>query len=499
MPFARTAWTLLALAGLAALVYGLLYRGAGLWALAAVPLLAAAWRLRAHRPRIRPADMALAAGSTVFALAAAFTVVELCVRLLVHPAAWQGDSLVSHHPTRIWTPAPGASGTGYVPSGPQSFAGFDFTIADYGLRGPEPVAKAPGEFRVLLLGDSFTFGRGVNDEETIAVQLEGLLRDRIPGRTVTVVNGGCGGYAPWQAESLFAELGLPLDPDAVVLQLLMDNDIADTLARDGRLPEAYEPGNAYFKTVYARLDTDLRARLEDAVYRASRAYKFLVQRTLGVWRITRLLDGLRGFDGPLVPDFPPSAPRPAHLEAARINWDAAFDDGWRAMQADILAIRDACAAHGLPFLVYAVPTAAYVDDTAWPFAADPAYDRDKPARLVREFAAAAAIEYHDAFGHFRGLPEPGNLYYPVDGHFTAAGARAAAEFLAGPVAALIPPEPSSRPNLEPAAYRHVHLGSARSGPLPFRRPNPAPPNEAGSGFRPPLRIPPLQEVPCASS
>lgn len=442
MPFARTAWTLLALAGFAALAYGLLYRGAGLWALAAVPLLAAAWRLRAHRPRMRPADMALAAGSALFALAAAALAAELCVRLLVHPAAWYGDSLVAHHPTRIWTPAPGASGTGYVPTGPGAFAGFDFAISPYGLRGPEPPAKAPGEFRVLLLGDSFTFGRGVDDGETIAVHLETLLRDRVPGRPVTVVNGGCGGYAPWQAACLFAELGLPLEPDAVVLQVLMDNDIADTLARDNRLPEAYEPGNAYFKTLYARLESDIRARADDALYRSSRAYKLLVQRTLGAWRITRPLDGLRIFDGPLVPGFPPSAPRPANLEAARTLWDdAAFADGWRVMQADILALRDACAAEGLPLIVFAVPTAPYVHEPAWPFPGDSAYDRDKPARLVREFAASAALEYHDAYAYFRGLPEPGLLYYPVDGHFTAVGARAAAEFLAGPVAALVPPEP----------------------------------------------------------
>ena len=49
-------------------------------------------------------------------------------------------------------------------------------INRYGLRGPNIEPKKPeGVFRILALGDSFTFGEGVSDNETFVVQLEKIL------------------------------------------------------------------------------------------------------------------------------------------------------------------------------------------------------------------------------------------------------------------------------------------------------------------------------------
>ena len=44
-------------------------------------------------------------------------------------------------------------------------------------------------FRILVLGDSFTFGYGVENDETYSVQLQNLLNERLD-RTVEVVNAG---------------------------------------------------------------------------------------------------------------------------------------------------------------------------------------------------------------------------------------------------------------------------------------------------------------------
>src|SRR5687767_9932762 len=63
-----------------------------------------------------------------------------------------------------------------------------------GLRGKETTVEKPaGVVRILVLGDSFTMGKGVQDDETFAVLLEKALNERggsaCPARKFEVLNG----------------------------------------------------------------------------------------------------------------------------------------------------------------------------------------------------------------------------------------------------------------------------------------------------------------------
>jgi len=82
-----------------------------------------------------------------------------------------------------------------------------------GLRGrlEIPLTKSPGTTRVLILGDSFTFGDEVSDDETFPHYLQELNPD------LEVLNFGVHGYGHDQMLLLLKELGLPHDPDVVVL------------------------------------------------------------------------------------------------------------------------------------------------------------------------------------------------------------------------------------------------------------------------------------------
>jgi lysophospholipase L1-like esterase len=66
------------------------------------------------------------------------------------------------------------------------------TTNSAGMRGPREysLAKPPGTRRVLVLGDSFAFGYGVEDDEVLSAVLEQQL------------NGGAAGAAPWEALNL---------------------------------------------------------------------------------------------------------------------------------------------------------------------------------------------------------------------------------------------------------------------------------------------------------
>jgi hypothetical protein len=91
-----------------------------------------------------------------------------------------------------------------------------YTNNALGLRGPEiSRAKPPAIRRVVLVGGSTVYGALVDDSDTISVQLEALLRERL-GPTVEVVNGGVPGYDALR-EVVFSKSDLlDLAPDVLI-------------------------------------------------------------------------------------------------------------------------------------------------------------------------------------------------------------------------------------------------------------------------------------------
>ncbi len=86
----------------------------------------------------------------------------------------------------------------------------------HGLRGSveHGYEKPPGAFRIVVLGDSFTFGEGVGDEETYSHVLQELLPQ------VEVLNLGVHGYGHDQMLLYLKEEGLRYKPDLILLGFL---------------------------------------------------------------------------------------------------------------------------------------------------------------------------------------------------------------------------------------------------------------------------------------
>jgi hypothetical protein len=100
-----------------------------------------------------------------------------------------------------------------------------YQVNSLGFRGPEiPIEKPPGEFRIMWLGDSLVFGIGVNNDQTMAADLEKIANSRSAGVHYRVLNMGVPSYNTEQELIQFETLGLRLQPDAVML-LFAANDI----------------------------------------------------------------------------------------------------------------------------------------------------------------------------------------------------------------------------------------------------------------------------------
>jgi len=100
-----------------------------------------------------------------------------------------------------------------------SWDGSHFEINSLGFRGPEPKdPSTPKLYRVLCLGSSWTYGAGVDIEDTWARLLELQLAARMPEREVEVLNFGVRGWGSEQYLEAWRRYGVDLVPDLVILE-----------------------------------------------------------------------------------------------------------------------------------------------------------------------------------------------------------------------------------------------------------------------------------------
>lgn len=91
------------------------------------------------------------------------------------------------------------------------------TSNSQGLREREiPLEKPPGEFRILCIGDSWTFGLGVDAEKAFPRQLEEYLSRKYPGRSLRVINAGIPACQYSQGFLMLKQVGMAYDPDLVL-------------------------------------------------------------------------------------------------------------------------------------------------------------------------------------------------------------------------------------------------------------------------------------------
>ncbi|MCX6709358.1 MAG: SGNH/GDSL hydrolase family protein, partial [Candidatus Woesearchaeota archaeon] len=93
------------------------------------------------------------------------------------------------------------------------------TVNSDGFRGRDySIEKPKGVYRIIVLGDSFTEGFGVNDNETFSYCLEQMLNSlNISGKRFEVLNLGVGGYNTLQEVEQLKVKGLKYNPDLVII------------------------------------------------------------------------------------------------------------------------------------------------------------------------------------------------------------------------------------------------------------------------------------------
>ena len=160
------------------------------------------------------ANLLLVAGSVLLTV----LIVEVALRAVWDGFYLKGEPYSQRDAVRGWVNRPNV----VVSYGEPEFV-TTVSHNSHGFRGGEvPLEPEPGRKRILVLGDSFAYGVGVEDDETFSA----LLARRDPD--LDVINTGVNGYGTNQQLLLLRDDGRQFEPD-IVLVAFFWNDPANNL------------------------------------------------------------------------------------------------------------------------------------------------------------------------------------------------------------------------------------------------------------------------------
>jgi len=314
-----------------------------------------------------------------------------------------------------------------VPDSHSQFTQRDFTylqrVNNLGLRGEDRSREKPeGTLRILMLGDSFTMGKGVEDDQTFSVLVERRLGPRLAacgGPKLEVLNGGVDSYAPILSLVELRRDLAPLAPDVVVLNL----DVSDLVQESAyRKIAVYTPagelvGVPQLEPGKASMTDKVRNWIERHLY-LTRLVFYYANRAFGY-------QDLSVRDVVTQANFEIAAHTLASDTVDR-------EPQWQEIFASIGQVRDTAAAIPAGFLLTAYPWGHQVNDEEWmpgryTFMPEGAVASDRSIERIGSLARERGIDFLDLFPLFRAYRGEAPLYFRYDNHLTTRGHELMAE------------------------------------------------------------------------
>jgi len=139
-----------------------------------------------------------------------FSIVELAFRfLIIHKDTNRTIAgIVESDPDLIWRLKPRLSGT--------------LATNELGFR--DTTYKQNADLKILLLGDSVSWGDGVDMQQSYPFLLEEMLNQDYPEKTFEIINTGVPGYSTFQQLIYLKKYGIKLKPNIIIHQFCL-NDV----------------------------------------------------------------------------------------------------------------------------------------------------------------------------------------------------------------------------------------------------------------------------------
>ena len=299
-----------------------------------------------------------------------------------------------------------------------------FQTNSLGIRDKEYSFEKPlGVTRLVAIGDSFTWGYGVNDHEVYTEVLESLLPK------TEVINLGVTGYGVPQEFWYLKRLGVQFKPDIVLLAFFL-NDIGNPYwkekVRTGRdkkgnkIPTDFQERK---KPIAPPPQTNLFLDVKNFLMNHSALYAFVLDRVNRFMPLVRLLvrlgikeklDGLESLDWELRPTL---KVYPDELEAK-----------FNATKENILEVQQWLKEKKIRLVVALIPSVEAVDVGRFNraiaynvYEADD-FDLTKPYRILEEFGKEHELEIVNPLEIFKVVhAKEKKLYFEGDPHFNKDG------------------------------------------------------------------------------
>jgi lysophospholipase L1-like esterase len=270
--------------------------------------------------------------------------------------------------------------------------GVPIEINSHGLRDVERSwEKAEGEYRILGLGDSFTYGSLLELEKTYLKQLESILKKE--GKKVDVINAGVIGYNLFQSLTYLRERGVKYQPDLVIYFFWLD---------DVSSPQSSED----IKKMYSSL-------LESREFQDIQPSKLYLVNFLKN-TLTILNSKIR---------FLTEAKWLRDIENRKNNFGSNIkivtgEYDFEPFKKQLFELRDFTKNNNAHLLVVLIPDAVQLKNPSW----------QKINQILQEICFTNKIPFLNITPIFEKESDFNSLYnFPVDAHTTAKGARIIAE------------------------------------------------------------------------
>jgi hypothetical protein len=286
-------------------------------------------------------------------------------------------------------------------------------INNIGLRGRDvELNPTQNNFRILMLGDSFTMGKGVSDDKTFSAILENLLRKN--NKSIEVLNGGVDSYAPILSYFQLTRELKNLQPDLVVLNFDMSDLVQETAYRKNAIYNA--------KGEILRIDGRrvLTLRIKDWINRNLYISRFII------FNLNKSLKQTEISIENVV----------AQADQELLKHTLAEDtqdrtEQWRNVFDSILKFKNYCDRHNIKFLLTIYPWAHQVGDKGAErrsvFLPAKFQISDRSVDQIIVFSRNDNVQLLDFFPVFRSYNGNSPLYYNFDIHWTETGHKLVAQ------------------------------------------------------------------------
>lgn len=355
--------------------------------------------------RARLPAIGVRAGLVVIGLLGALTGLELAVRL------------IRPEPQELFEPHP-VLGVFHVPNTEAIWnkeGRAMVRINQLGVRDRElPLEKAPGVYRIIVLGDSFVEALQVPLEQTFVKVTETLLNRWARAETqFEVINAGVSGYGTAQEYLWFRHYGVQLRPDLIVLAFFVGNDVRNNSVH----LEPYAP-TPFFVLDGAGLSLSGRA--------------FYFENPLKAWLRSRSHLYLALIRAKARLNMGAQAARLVNIDLGvfvrkeSAEWSEAWEITRRLLHRINRLARDGKA----NFILLALPDPYQVSPHLPSAASSEALDLGRPQRRLAKFARVEGIQFVDVLPCLRqSYRQDDRIFFRDRGHFTSRGHRLVGEVL----------------------------------------------------------------------